>query len=150
MKVAFQSIEIAFFNEFFIMSNRNGFCINYKLCASIRSFFLLVDTILEVRCKPIFFASGNEFFIECFILTSEKRFSIQFSFIQSKFCASGSHFFLFFQDTFAGEDSFFAKWKCIFLTNPSFWLMESEFLLMGNSFTLFTAIFNAIGNHYQL
>ena len=27
----------------------------FKLCAFFRSFFLLVDNILEIRCKPVFF-----------------------------------------------------------------------------------------------
>ena len=47
---------------FFSDTDSNGssflvqwFSINYKLCASIRSFFLLVDTILQIRCKPILF-----------------------------------------------------------------------------------------------
>ena len=67
MEVAFQSSEIAFFKKSFILASGNGFSIKYKLCAFIGSFFLVVQTILEIRCKPIFFASGNGFFIECFI-----------------------------------------------------------------------------------
>ena len=55
MEVAFRSSEIAFFKESFVLASGNGFSINYKLCAFIRSFFLLVDTILQFRCKPIFF-----------------------------------------------------------------------------------------------
>ena len=87
-KVAFGSSEIAFLKESFILAIGTGFLINYKLCAFIRSFFLLLDTILEIRCKPIFFhfflflkaeavfpVSGNEFFIECFILVSGNGFS---------------------------------------------------------------------------
>ena len=54
MEVAFRSNEIAFFKESFILASGNGFSINYKLCAFIRIFFLLVDTILEIRCKPIY------------------------------------------------------------------------------------------------
>ena len=88
MEVAFRSSEIAFFKESFILASGNGFSINYKLCAFIWSFFLLVDTILEIRCKPLFFpfflfltakvvfpASGNGFFIECFIPASGNGFS---------------------------------------------------------------------------
>ena len=55
MEVAFWSSEIAFFKESLILASGNGFSINYKLCAFIRSFFLKVDTMLETMCKPIFF-----------------------------------------------------------------------------------------------
>ena len=55
MEVAFRSSGIAFFKESFILTSGNRFLINYELCAFIPSFFLMVDTILEVRCKPIFF-----------------------------------------------------------------------------------------------
>ena len=75
MEVAFWSSEIALFKESFILAGGNGFSINYKLCAFIRNFFLLVDTMLEIMCKPNFFdffyslraeavfpASGDGFF----------------------------------------------------------------------------------------
>ena len=75
MEVAFRSSEIKFFKESFIVAGGNGFSINYKLCAFIRSFFLLVHTILEIRYKPIFFATGNAFFFECFILAGGNGFS---------------------------------------------------------------------------
>ena len=55
MEVAFRSSKIAFFKQSFILASGNGFSINYKLCAFIRSFFLLADTMLEIRCKAIFF-----------------------------------------------------------------------------------------------
>ena len=55
MEVAFRFSEIAFLKEYFILASGNGFPINYKLCAFIRSFFLLVDAMLEIRCKPVFF-----------------------------------------------------------------------------------------------
>ena len=55
MEVVFRSSEIAFFNESFILSCGNGFSINYKLCVFIRSLFLLVNTILEIKRKAIFF-----------------------------------------------------------------------------------------------
>ena len=55
MEVVFRSSEIAFFKESFILSCENGFSINYKLCAFIRSLFLLVSTILEIKQKAIFF-----------------------------------------------------------------------------------------------
>ena len=37
------------------LAGGNGFSINQKLCAFIRSFFLLVDTILQISCQPISF-----------------------------------------------------------------------------------------------
>ena len=55
MEVAFWSSEISFFREFFILAGGNGFPINYTFCAFTRSFFLVVETILQIRCKPIFF-----------------------------------------------------------------------------------------------
>ena len=55
MEVDFWSSEIALFKESFILASGNEFLINCKLCAFIRNFFLLVDTMLEIRCKLIFF-----------------------------------------------------------------------------------------------
>ena len=48
MEEAFHSSEIAFFKESSILASGNEFSINYKLCAFIRSFLLLVDTILKL------------------------------------------------------------------------------------------------------
>ena len=50
-EVAFRSSETAFFNESFIKRIVDQF----QTCAFIWSFFLLVDTILEIRCKLILF-----------------------------------------------------------------------------------------------
>ena len=81
MEVAFRFSEIVFLKAYFILASGNGFPINYKLCAFIRSFFLLVDAMLEIRCKPVFFnfsipnsgssfpVSGNRYFIEWFMET---------------------------------------------------------------------------------
>ena len=55
IEVAFRSSEIAFFGKSFDLACGNGFLINYKLYAFIRSFSLLVDIILEISSKPIFF-----------------------------------------------------------------------------------------------
>ena len=55
MEVAFRSSEIAFFRKSFVLASGNEFLINCKVYAFIRSFSLLVDAILEIRCKPIFF-----------------------------------------------------------------------------------------------
>ena len=88
MEVAFRSSKIAFFRKSFVLASGNGFFINCKLYAFIRSFSLLVDTILEIRCKPIFFhffvpnltaeavfpASGNKLFMEYFIPVSGNAF----------------------------------------------------------------------------
>ena len=38
--------------------------------------------------------------------------------------------------------------KAVFLTNPSFRVMESQFLFSGNSILLFTAFLSSYGNHY--
>ena len=88
MEVAFRSSEIAFLRKSFALASGNGFWINCKLYAFIRGFSLLVDTILEIKCKPIFFhllipnlaaeavfpASGNKLFMECFIPASGNAF----------------------------------------------------------------------------
>ena len=44
-----------FFNEAFIMACGNGFSVNYKPSAFIRSLFMLVGTILEISRKPNLF-----------------------------------------------------------------------------------------------
>ena len=59
MEVAFRSSEIAFFKVSFILASGNGFSINYKLSGFIWSFFLLVDRMLEIRYKPVFFEFFN-------------------------------------------------------------------------------------------
>ena len=59
MEAVFHSSEIVFFNESFILAGGNRFSIYYKSCGFIQSFFLLVDTILEIRSKPIFFIFVN-------------------------------------------------------------------------------------------
>ena len=59
MKVAFRSSEIAFFKVSLILASGNGFLINYKLSAFVWRFFLLVDRMLEIRCKPVFFEFCN-------------------------------------------------------------------------------------------
>ena len=101
MEVAFQSSEIAFFKESFVLASGNGFSINYKLCAFIQSFFLLVQTILEIRCKPIFFASGNGFFSECFrvetdFLLSFRLFRANFVLVETIIQIKVKLFFIFF------------------------------------------------------
>ena len=49
MDAVFRSSEIVIFNESSMMARGNGFSINYKSCTFIHSFFLLVDTILEIK-----------------------------------------------------------------------------------------------------
>ena len=84
MEVAFWASEIVFFKEPFILASGNGFSINYKLCAFIRSFFLLVDTILQIRCKPILF--------HFFYSWQRKQFS---RLVETDFLSSGKSIFLF-------------------------------------------------------
>ena len=54
MEAVFCCTETVSFNEFFILARGNGFSVNYKPFALIQSFFLLVDTILKIKCRPIF------------------------------------------------------------------------------------------------
>ena len=81
MEVAFRFSEIAFFKEYFILASGNGFPINYKLCAFIRSFSLLwmqcfklgvnafSSIFLCLTAEAVFPASGNGYFIEWFMET---------------------------------------------------------------------------------
>ena len=68
------------------MASGNGFSINYKLLFG--AFFLLVEAVLEIRYKTIFFhfflfltakavfqAGGNRVFMESFIPASGNGFS---------------------------------------------------------------------------
>ena len=108
--------------------------------------------------EAVFPASGNKFSIKGYSFRRVETHFFKCSFIQNTFCASGNHYsslwwshFLWknilptignhFLRTFgiylpAGESSFSAQWKRIFLKNPSSRLMESEFLFNGNSFYL--------------
>ena len=47
----------------------------------------------------------------------------------------------YFLDIPAGESRLSTWWKLIFLTNRTFWLVESECLSCGNSFLLIKAFF---------
>ena len=77
MEVAFWSSEIALFKESFILASGNGFSINYKHCAFIRNFFLLVVQCLKLSenqfsliffysltAEAVFPASGDGFFYQ--------------------------------------------------------------------------------------
>ena len=66
MTVAFRSREIAFFKVSLILASGKGFLINYKLSAFIWRFFLLVDRMLEMRCKPVFFEFLNSLQVKQF------------------------------------------------------------------------------------
>ena len=67
MESVFWSSEIAFFNAFFVLADENGFPIIYKPCVFTYSFFLLVDTILEI--------SANQFSTIFSTLNSGSSFS---------------------------------------------------------------------------
>ena len=54
MHAFYWSSGIVFFNESLILTSGNGFLANYKTCAFIQNFFVLVDTIVQIKCKPIF------------------------------------------------------------------------------------------------
>ena len=94
IEVAFRSSEIAFFGKSFVLACGNGFLINYKLYAFIRSFSLLfcfslwtifltlgvnlfcsIFSIPNLTAEAVFPASGNELFMEYFILASGNAFS---------------------------------------------------------------------------
>ena len=62
-------------------------------------------------------------------------------FLQNNLSPIGNYFLRAFLGIHAGEGSFSAQWKRIFLINPSFWLVESEFLSIGNSILLFRTFF---------
>ena len=86
------------FSESFILASGIRFLVNYKPCVFIKSFFLLVDTILGIRYKPIFlhfstpFSGFRKLFIECFISASWNIFTVWYSSIQSKYCAGWNHY----------------------------------------------------------
>ena len=94
MEVAFRSSETAFFRKSFVLAGGNGFFINYKLYAFIRSFSLLfcfslwtiflklgvnlscsIFSIPNLRSEAVFPASGNELFMEYIIPASGNAFS---------------------------------------------------------------------------
>ena len=105
MEAVFWSSEIVFFNEYFILVKGKGFWLITNFELLFRAFFLLVNTIPEIKCKPIFEeehyscslkpvswifadilangrrnfpASGNRVFIKFFITTSAYRFWVNF------------------------------------------------------------------------
>ena len=54
METAFWLFVTVLFNESFILANGSGFWLIINLFVFIRSFFLLVDTVLEILHQPIF------------------------------------------------------------------------------------------------
>ena len=54
MEAVFWSTEIIFFDKSFILASENGFLVNHKPFALIQSLSLLVDTIIEIKCRPSF------------------------------------------------------------------------------------------------
>ena len=105
-----------------------------------------------------------------FIPTSGNRILVLCSFIRSKYCASGNHYsskgeaipytvtclllletiyYAFFTYVFLPvKADFWRSGNLLFLTNPSFRLVESEFLFRANSILLFVAFLPCCGNHY--
>ena len=121
MEAVLWSTEIVFFNKSFILASGNDFWLITDLLLLFRAFFFLVDTILEIKCKPIFKeehyscllkpfswicrysskrkqlfqANGNEVFVKSFITTSVYGFWVNFkpcAFIQGFFSAAGKHY----------------------------------------------------------
>ena len=89
--------------------------VNYKPFSLIQSFFLLVDTILEIKCHPVI----KEIHYSCSLK--------QFSWIFADLPASGSTFFWF--------------GKMEFSSNPSTRLACVDFELITNRVLLFRAFF---------
>ena len=50
----FWSSEIAIVKEAFVLVSGNEFLVNYVPCDFIQTLFLVVDSILEIKCRPIF------------------------------------------------------------------------------------------------
>ena len=94
-----------------------------------RAFFLLVETIIEIRRNSVFKnipARGSLFMVE-----------------ETDFPASGNHFFFsIFQRLLS---VFSVQQKNIFQRNPSFRLVEADFLASGNRFRLLR-VFPLTGN----
>ena len=115
MEAVFWSTEIVFFNESFIQASGNGFWLITNLLLLFRAFFLLVDTILETKCRPIF---------------KVKHYSCSlkpFSWIFADIPASGS--------------SFLRQVETQFSSNPSSRPVYTDFELISNSALLFKAFF---------
>ena len=81
MEAVFWSTEIVFFNESFILASGNGFPLITNLLLLFRVFFLLVDTILEIKCRPFFKGEYYSFLLKLF------------SWVLANIPASGSSFF---------------------------------------------------------
>ena len=104
--------------------------------------FRLVETKF---LSSVFLFTANFVLVEIIVQIKVKLF------LTDHLCPSiGNHFL---RVTPAGGSSFFGEMETVFLTNPSFRLVESEFLFIGNSillFTVFTAFLSSCGNHYFL
>ena len=108
MEVVFWSTEILFVNESFILASGNGFGLITNLL--ILSFFLLVDTTHEIKCRPIF---------------KEEHYS-----------CSLKPFSWIFADIPARENSIFIK----FFITMDFWLISKRVLLFRTFFLLLESV----------
>ena len=81
MEAVFWSTEIVFFDESFILASGNGFPLITNLLLLFGVFFLLVDTILEIKCRPFFKGEYYSFSLKLF------------SWVLANIPASGSSFF---------------------------------------------------------
>ena len=59
------------------MSSVHGFWVNFKSHAFIQSFFLLPESITEIRCKPVFFNFFQLLTVEAVFPASENGFPIE-------------------------------------------------------------------------
>ena len=95
--------------------------INFEPCAFIQSFFLLLESITEIRCKPVpfqfltveafFTASGNGFSIECCSFRRVKTDSYSSVLLfRANFVSAETIVFIYYAFIYitAGESSFSA------------------------------------------
>ena len=98
-----------------------GSLVNYKPFAFIQCFFLLVNTIHEIKCRPIF---------------KEEQYS----------CLLKPLFWIF-ADIPAIASSFFRLVEMQFLSSPSSRLAYTDLRLISQRVLLFRAFFSATGKH---
>ena len=108
-------METIFFDFFRHWFNWKWFLVNYKPSTFIQSFYLLVDTIREIKCRPIF---------------KEEQYSCSlkpFSWIFADIPASGSSFFRLMETEFS--------------SNPSSRLVYTDLGLISRRVLLFRVFF---------
>ena len=100
-KITFTSSENIFFNDYFILASENSFSVQWKQYAFVRSIFLSLETMTEIRGESVltenyFPVRGNHFllfFPEDAVFLVEAYFSTNSSFqlLEKDFLFSGNH-----------------------------------------------------------